>query len=75
MATKEELFAAVRLIHKHCISLKFGCRGCPLNDWCDEEYDNRDGASPDQWPDPDGFCEKGERREPNLDTTKGENHD
>lgn len=53
MATKEELFAAVRLIHKHCISLKFGCRGCPLNDWCDEEYDNRDGASPDQWPDPE----------------------
>lgn len=33
----------------------------------------------DNWystrPDPDGFCEKGERREPNLDTTKGDNHD
>lgn len=33
----------------------------------------------DNWystrPDPDGFCEKGERRESNLDTTKGENHD
>ena len=33
----------------------------------------------DNWysarPDPDGFCENGERREPNLDTTKGDNHD
>lgn len=53
MATKEELFKAVRLIHKHCVSLKFGCCGCPLNDWCDEEYGNRGGPSPDQWPDPE----------------------
>lgn len=44
MATKEELFAAVRLIHKHCVSLKFGCCGCPLNDWCDQEYGNRGDA-------------------------------
>lgn len=33
----------------------------------------------DSWysarPDPEGFCEKGERREPNLDTTKGERRD
>lgn len=33
----------------------------------------------DNWystrPDPEGFCEKGERRDPNLDTTKGEGRD
>lgn len=33
----------------------------------------------DNWysarPDPEGFCEKGERRESNLDTTKGERRD
>ena len=39
---------------------------CPY--FCDDNwYSTR--------PDPDGFCEKGERRESNLDTTKGDNHD
>ena len=39
---------------------------CPY--FCDDDwYSTR--------PDPDRFCEKGERRESNLDTTKGDSHD
>lgn len=41
---------------------------CTCPHYCDDSwYSAR--------PDPDGFCENGERREPNLDTTKGDNHD
>lgn len=39
------------------------CPHCCADNW----YSTR--------PDPDGFCEKGKRREPNLDTTKGERRD
>ncbi|MEE3458745.1 MAG: hypothetical protein VZQ75_02700 [Candidatus Faecousia sp.] len=53
MATKEELFAAVRLVHEHCKSVEFGCFGCPLNAWCEEEYEKLGGPSPERWPDPE----------------------
>lgn len=43
-------------------------KDCTCPHFCDDDwYSAR--------PDPEGFCEKGERREPNLDTTKGERRD
>lgn len=57
MATKEELFAAalkaVRLVPEHCNSVGFGCFGCPLNVWCQEEREKLRGPSPERRPDPE----------------------
>lgn len=51
MATKEELFAAVRLIKEHCESVDW-CRDCPLS------YDKGRlcllyKSAPCEWPDPE----------------------
>lgn len=50
MATKEELFAAVRLIKEHCDSMaEESCCDCPLNSVCDLCF----VGIPDKWPDPE----------------------
>jgi hypothetical protein len=50
MATREELFAAVRLIKKHCDSMNGkACCDCPLHPICDRCFI----GIPDEWPDPE----------------------
>lgn len=51
MATKEELFAAVRLIKEHCDSMgERACRDCPLTiAICNRCFI----GIPDEWPDPE----------------------
>lgn len=51
MATKEELFAAVRLIKEHCDSMaERACSDCPLTlDICNRCFI----GIPDEWPDPE----------------------
>lgn len=64
MATKEELFAAVRLIRSHCTWCDF-CRDCPLSDNkgknCKLFFSCK--TAPCDWPDPEeGGGENGERQ-------------
>ena len=62
MATKEELFTAVRLIKEHCkeqdrINQNTCIRDdykCPLWIWC---YKNGE-KTPNRWPDPEGGGEE-----------------
>lgn len=50
MATKEELFAAVRLIKEHCDSMaKIACSDCSLRCVCNRCFI----GIPDEWPDPE----------------------
>lgn len=51
MATREELFNAVRLIKDHCDSMaEKACSNCPLNSTiCNRCFI----GIPDQWPDPE----------------------
>ena len=51
MATKEELFKAVRLIKEHCVSMaEEACCDCPLQSVCNRCFI----GIPDEWPDPEG---------------------
>lgn len=52
MATKEELFAAVRLIREYCFCLfssGYGCAYCEINNLCKCAF----SKDPDTWPDPE----------------------
>lgn len=50
MATKEELYQAVRLIKEHCDSMaERACCECPLKPICDRCFI----GIPDEWPDPE----------------------
>ena len=53
MATKEELFAAVRLVKSHCKMLSFNCRKCDLSNWCFENHYFERTNTPVLWPDPE----------------------
>jgi len=53
MATKEELFAAVRLISNHCALQGNDCSECPLFDWCERTAHFGLSTVPDEWPDPE----------------------
>jgi len=61
MATRDELFAAVRLIKEHCQKTVCYCGAhwaCPLYD---RKYDRciTGGTPPEVWPDPEGGGEDG----------------
>ena len=50
MATKEELFKAVRLIKEHCVSMaEEACCDCHLQSVCNRCFI----GIPDEWPDPE----------------------
>lgn len=50
MATKEELFEAVRLIKEHCDSMaEISCFQCHLKSVCNRCFI----GIPDEWPDPE----------------------
>ncbi len=51
MTTAEELFAAIRLISKHCALQLDDCSNCPLLDWCNG-IDYGGITIPEKWPDP-----------------------
>ena len=54
-ATREELFAAVRLLKKHCENrAKNFCTGCALFDWCIDRINNKSLCTPRWWADPEG---------------------
>lgn len=53
MATKEELFAAVRLISNNCARHGGDCSDCPLLDWCDRNDDFGLSTIPEEWRDPE----------------------
>lgn len=54
MATKEELFSAVRLIKEHCENkAKKFCTGCALFDWCLDRINNKSLCTPQWWADPE----------------------
>ena len=53
MATKEELFAAVRLIKEHCHGTKCHEDKCPLIAVCEVVCGNGMAPSPCSWPDPE----------------------
>ncbi len=50
---EEELFAAVRLISKHCSLRGDDCSDCPLLHWCEINDAAGLSAVPDEWPDPE----------------------
>lgn len=54
MATKEELFAAVKTLKNHCDKSN-GCLygPCPLFWWCKECYQRCCSSPPAHWPDPE----------------------
>lgn len=59
MATKEELFAAVRMLKQNCINYgNLSCGGfkhepgCPLENFCYNDY-MFDQLAPSEWPDPE----------------------
>lgn len=54
MATREELFAAVRLLRDYCRGRKIPCVDCVLWDFCKRGNDTNQGFStPYFWPDPE----------------------
>ena len=53
MVTKEELFAAVRLIKEHCYRTKCFADKCPLIAVCEVVCGNGMAPSPSAWPDPE----------------------
>jgi hypothetical protein len=53
MATKEELFAAVRLIKEHCRGTKWYGDKCPLIVVCEVACGNGIAPLPCRWPDPE----------------------
>lgn len=52
MATKEELFEAVRTIKEHCKNYLLCGENCPLYNYCDVDGAFRQ-CSPRFWPDPE----------------------
>ncbi len=53
LTEEEELFAAVRLISKHCSLRGDDCSDCPLLHWCEINDAVGLSAVPDEWPDPE----------------------
>lgn len=52
MATKEELFEAVRTIKKYCEESP-GCGYCPAFSWCVAMRHGGGLNTPNRWPDPE----------------------
>lgn len=53
MATKEELFEAVRLLKSHCNTRSFDCQGCDMWHWCFENHYYEQITLPGLWHDPE----------------------
>lgn len=52
MVTREELFAAIKLLRDNCMSFK-GCLGCPLKSYCHDKFLDPCAHPPCIWPDPE----------------------
>lgn len=53
MATKKELFEAVRTLKEHCKKCLCASASCPLDGWCTYVVSQMNSLAPADWPDPE----------------------